>query len=45
MPAKLSLDKQAWLWAETTQPENISEENVLTAYRLHLKKCAPGACR
>ncbi|XP_064611795.1 LOW QUALITY PROTEIN: ubiquitin carboxyl-terminal hydrolase 48-like [Liolophura sinensis] len=45
MPAKLSLDKQAWLWAETTQPENISEENVLIAYRLHLKKCAPGACR
>ncbi|XP_074654774.1 ubiquitin carboxyl-terminal hydrolase 48-like [Tubulanus polymorphus] len=32
-------EKQAWEWAKSTEPENISEQHVLTAYRLTVSSC------
>lgn len=45
MPAKPSLDKLSWQWAEKTEPENVSLENVRTAYRLNLPVCTLGVCK
>ncbi|XP_041378372.1 ubiquitin carboxyl-terminal hydrolase 48-like isoform X2 [Gigantopelta aegis] len=45
MPSKLQLDKAAWLWAETTDPPNVTIDNVRTAYRLNLQPCQLGACK
>lgn len=45
MPPKLTLDKQCWQWAETTDPENVTLEHIRTAYRLNLPACKLGVCK
>ncbi|WAR25209.1 UBP48-like protein [Mya arenaria] len=45
MPTKPTLDKLSWQWAETTDPENVSQENIRTAYRLNLPVCKLGVCK
>ena len=37
--------KQAWEWADHTEPENITRENVESAYRVNTIGCSPGSCR
>ncbi|KAF6207591.1 hypothetical protein GE061_016038 [Apolygus lucorum] len=37
--------KAAWVWCDTVDVANISEDNIKTAYRLHFPKCKPSACR
>lgn len=37
--------KQAWEWADHTEPENIIRENVESAYRVNATGCSPGSCR
>ncbi|XP_035696880.1 ubiquitin carboxyl-terminal hydrolase 48-like [Branchiostoma floridae] len=32
-------NRQAWQWADTTEPARISQQNVETAYRIRLKAC------
>ncbi|XP_066296136.1 ubiquitin carboxyl-terminal hydrolase 48-like [Branchiostoma lanceolatum] len=32
-------NRQAWQWADTTEPTRITQENVETAYRIRLKAC------
>lgn len=39
------MDKAAWLWCETVDPDKISEDNVDTAYRGNVPKCKLGTCR
>ncbi|KAG1654322.1 Ubiquitin carboxyl-terminal hydrolase 48 [Nymphon striatum] len=44
MPRKVSkyyktAEKSSWEWTEKTDIDKISEENIETAYRLHLKTC------
>ena len=39
MGPKVQQDKLAWLWAETTDPENISIDHRESAYRIKLKPC------
>ncbi|XP_061187615.1 ubiquitin carboxyl-terminal hydrolase 48-like [Saccostrea echinata] len=45
MPTKQQLDKAAWQWAETTDPIDITNEHIRTAYKLNLKPCKLGACK
>lgn len=45
MPQKLTLDKQCWQWAETTDPEDVTLTNVRSAYRLNLPTCKLGVCK
>ncbi|XP_013383086.1 ubiquitin carboxyl-terminal hydrolase 48 isoform X2 [Lingula anatina] len=45
MAPKQQLDKAAWQWAETVEPEAVTWDHVETAYRIHLKPCKRGACR
>ncbi|KAK6176967.1 hypothetical protein SNE40_015165 [Patella caerulea] len=45
MPPKLQLDKEAWKWADTTEPDQVTNEHIKTAYRLNLKPCSQGACK
>ncbi|VDI64157.1 ubiquitin carboxyl-terminal hydrolase 48 [Mytilus galloprovincialis] len=45
MPSKFQLDKAAWQWAETTDPDNVTFDHVRTAYRLNLKPCPLGSCK
>lgn len=45
MPTKQQLDKAAWQWAETTEPADITNEHISTAYKLNLKPCKLGACK
>ncbi|ESO85194.1 hypothetical protein LOTGIDRAFT_130809 [Lottia gigantea] len=45
MPPKLQLDKEAWKWADTTQPDNVTDDNVATAYRIPVKPCLQGTCK
>ena len=33
MPTKQQLDKAAWQWAETTEPGDITNEHIRTAYK------------
>jgi hypothetical protein len=33
MPTKQQLDKAAWQWAETTDPGDITNEHIRTAYK------------
>lgn len=33
MPTKQQLDKAAWQWAETTEPSDITNEHISTAYK------------
>ncbi len=44
MAPKLQLEKQAWQWAETTEPDQVNQTHVETAYRIHFKPCT-AACR
>ena len=44
-PKKQQLDQIAWSWAETVEPENISWEHLVLAYRLNLKACKRNSCR
>lgn len=36
---KLDIDKQAWIWTETVQPNEIQRIHLETAYRLGLRNC------
>ncbi|RMX53049.1 hypothetical protein pdam_00014581 [Pocillopora damicornis] len=37
--------KQAWEWADYTEPENVISDNVESAYRINTAACSPGNCR
>ena len=37
--------KQAWEWANNTEPENVDQENVESAYRITATGCDQGNCR
>ncbi|KAJ7393218.1 Ubiquitin carboxyl-terminal hydrolase 48 [Desmophyllum pertusum] len=37
--------KQAWEWADYTEPENITKENVESAYLVTATGCSQGTCR
>lgn len=37
--------KQAWEWADYTEPENVINDNVESAYRINTAACSPGNCR
>ena len=37
--------KQAWEWADHTEPDNITRENVESAYRVNTTGCSQGNCR
>ncbi|XP_034233930.1 ubiquitin carboxyl-terminal hydrolase 48-like [Thrips palmi] len=39
------LDKAAWAWVDSTEPDSVLPEHVLTAYRIQLPECRPGTCR
>ncbi|OWF55603.1 ubiquitin carboxyl-terminal hydrolase 48-like [Mizuhopecten yessoensis] len=45
MPPKQQLDKAAWQWAETVNPEDVSQEHVEIAYRFNLKRCKAQICK
>lgn len=45
MPAKAPLEKLCWLWAEGTDPQNVTLEHLRTAYRLNMPVCKLGACK
>ena len=38
-------DKQAWGWAEKTEPCDITPEHVQAAYRMTVEVCQPNKCR
>ena len=40
MGPKVQQDKLAWQWAETTDPDSISDEHRESAYRIKLKPCS-----
>ena len=42
---QLNVWKIAWDWAENTEPEAISQENIETVYRIGVAKCLEGQCR
>ncbi|XP_049622832.1 ubiquitin carboxyl-terminal hydrolase 48-like [Suncus etruscus] len=44
MAPKQSLQKMAWLWAETIMPEDVSQEHIEAAYRISLESCIRGIC-
>lgn len=37
--------KQAWEWADRTEPENITRENIESAYLVNATGCSQGDCR
>ncbi|PFX23853.1 Ubiquitin carboxyl-terminal hydrolase 48 [Stylophora pistillata] len=37
--------KQAWGWADYTEPENVIKDNVESAYRINTAACSQGNCR
>ncbi|KAL9971020.1 hypothetical protein ACROYT_G023497 [Oculina patagonica] len=37
--------KQAWEWADHTEPENITSENIESVYRINASVCSQGDCR
>ncbi|XP_048741097.1 ubiquitin carboxyl-terminal hydrolase 48-like [Ostrea edulis] len=45
MPTKQQLDKAAWQWAETTDPGDITNQHINTAYKLNLRPCKFEACK
>lgn len=45
MAPRLQLEKAAWRWVETVKPEEISQEHIELAYRVHLPACKRGTCR
>lgn len=47
MAPKQTLDKNAWQWAEQTNPNEVTLANIRTAYRSMLQQCpaVPGSCR
>lgn len=42
-PVKVPVSKQVWQWAENVKPEDITDNDIRTAYRLNLGKCK--SCR
>ncbi|XP_043234939.1 ubiquitin carboxyl-terminal hydrolase 48-like [Amphibalanus amphitrite] len=44
-PRKDQVERQAWQWAETTPPEDVTEEHVLTAYILQPPHSRKTACK
>ncbi|KAL1139921.1 hypothetical protein AAG570_006898 [Ranatra chinensis] len=42
---KLQLDKAAWAWSDNVDPDQITDDNIRTAYRINLPKCKVGMCR
>jgi len=42
---KANVLKQAWEWANDTEPENVTQENVKSAYRMTATGCIQGNCR
>lgn len=45
MPSKQQLDKEAWGWVETTQPNEVTIEHVKYAYHLNLQPCGVATCK
>ena len=42
---KQRLERAAWQWADTCDPNDVTTEHVRTAYRLNSTACKKGACR
>lgn len=45
MAPKQQLEKSAWAWAEKTQPDDVSMDDIEMAYRIKLKACELNSCR
>ncbi|XP_039611701.1 ubiquitin carboxyl-terminal hydrolase 48 isoform X3 [Polypterus senegalus] len=45
MAPRLQLERAAWRWVESVRPEDVTAENIETAYRVLLEGCKRGACR
>ena len=45
MAPKHQLEKNAWEWARSTLPDRVSDQHVLTVYRVHLQPCEVAACK
>uniref|UniRef100_A0A0L8GTJ2 Peptidase C19 ubiquitin carboxyl-terminal hydrolase domain-containing protein n=1 Tax=Octopus bimaculoides TaxID=37653 RepID=A0A0L8GTJ2_OCTBM len=45
MPSKQQLDKEAWGWIETTDPDQVTLEHVKYAYHINLEPCKLGSCK
>lgn len=45
MAPRLQLEKAAWRWVESVKPEDIQQEHIDLAYRVHLPACVRGTCR
>ena len=42
---QVNILKQAWEWADITEPKNITNENIQAAYRVAVPSCFQGSCR
>lgn len=45
MAPKQQLEKNAWSWADTTRPHEVTQEHIETAYRVNVKPCPLRSCR
>lgn len=45
MPSKQQLDKEAWGWIDTTEPNEVTLEHVKYAYHINLQACEAGTCK
>ncbi|XP_071945770.1 ubiquitin carboxyl-terminal hydrolase 48-like [Antedon mediterranea] len=45
MPSKQQFDKSAWQWAEKTEPEQVNQCHLNSAYRINETACSKNSCR
>ncbi|KAM9759170.1 ubiquitin carboxyl-terminal hydrolase 48 isoform 2-T3 [Menidia menidia] len=45
MAPRTQLEKAAWRWVVSVKPEEIRQEHIELAYRIHLPACKRGTCR
>ena len=45
MPSRQQLEKSAWDWVDSTEPQNVNQSHIFKAYRLDIAPCKSGTCR
>jgi len=45
MAPKQLLEKNAWEWAKSTPHQNVTDQHIQTAYRIHLPPCGDDSCK
>ncbi|XP_062513728.1 ubiquitin carboxyl-terminal hydrolase 48-like isoform X2 [Corticium candelabrum] len=43
-PRNSDMGKKAWSWVKTTEPADVTQEHVITAYRIKWPACKSGFC-